>query len=748
MTEIFTLMALGAAFGWIFAKVMEPSRHDEWPKIKIEETSDIEHIRRKILKAEHKLNQGNYFEGLSIFRDLKHELTDYKDKISASEKIGIDSSIKLCIEQISESLIKQKAYTEALTLLEEALTISPDDMNILKKIVRIHLALDRKHDAVVKLQKILRIDPAFLDGYRRLGKLYLEINEREKAIKIFHDGINNFPGEERVKLEMLERIALSTPEGHSSRLSNLKLWAEELVKDRNLSKAEEVMEEARKIFPENNLLTVQLSKIQYKIGKTETVRKQLESLNSQNNLEAKYYLACTCFIQNEPDKSLKLFNQIINFERELSELTEEEKIKKLQSVEIPGDSGAEMTGTYHSLLYPSIATAGEIYRRRGMIEESEKLFLKFLEKGSNYIDEHILTFMSSLSEDFRKKGDEREHYWKSQAEKLGFAIERKKHNKDSYEDFWLKFHPSEPSQSDIIGEGGMAVVYRGTEIKTGRTVAIKKMHRQFCQDQKARSFFHNEVSALEAMSRPQPHPNIVEFIAHGISEDRFVFAMELVEGKSLRDKLLDGEINNWHQIYSIICQISEGLERAHEDEKKIVHRDLKPENILITADGTVKLTDFGICRVSSLTTSTRQHYQRTRSFVGTSYYSAPEQYPDPFDGHLPPIDHRADIYSLGCIIYELLTTQTPFVHDDPGIVGLMHQRRSLSGNNPLAIVPPSMRNPLLMEKLSLRNEEKKELDRIVMKCLQKLPLGRYQSVRELKEDFMSLGAKHLAINQT
>ena len=741
MTEIFTLMALGAAFGWIFAKAMEPSVQSEWPNIKIEEVSDIDNIRKKILKAENELNKGNYFEGLNIFRDLKHELTDYKDKISASERMGIDSSIKLCIEHISEGLIKQKVYTEALTLLEEALAISPDDMNILKKIVRIELALDRKYEAIVKLQKILRIDPAFLDGYRRLGKLYIETREREKAIKIFQDAINNFPGEERVKLEMLERIALATPEGHSARLQNLKLWAEELLRDRNLSKAEEVMEEARKIFPENNLLTVQLSKIQYKMGKTENTRKELEKINIQNNLEGKYYLGSTYFMQNEPDKALKLFNQIINFETELSQLREEEKINKLRSVEIPGDSGAEITGTYHSLLYPSIAAAGEIYRRRGMIEESEKLFLEFLEKGSNYIDEHILTFMSSLSEDFKKKGDEREHYWKSQAEKLGFAIERKKHNKDSYEDFWLRFQPSEPSPSDIIGEGGMAIVYRGRELKTGRPVAIKKMHRQFCQDQKARSFFHNEVSALEAMSRPQPHPNIVEFIAHGISEDRFVFAMELVEGKSLRDKLLDGEINNWQQIYSIICQTCDGLQRAHEDEKKIVHRDLKPENILITSDGTVKLTDFGICRVSSLTTSTRQHYQRTRSFVGTSYYSAPEQYPDPFDGNLPPIDHRADIYSLGCIIYELLTTQTPFVHDDPGIVGLMHQRRNVTGSTPQSIVPPGMRNPLLMEKLSPGKEEKKELDRIVMKCLQKLPLGRYQSVKELKEDFISACTK-------
>ena len=741
MTEIFTLMALGAAFGWIFAKAMEPSVQSEWPNIKIEEVSDIDNIRKKILKAENELNKGNYFEGLNIFRDLKHELTDYKDKISASERMGIDSSIKLCIEHISEGLIKQKVYAEALTLLEEALAISPDDMNILKKIVRIELALDRKYEAIVKLQKILRIDPAFLDGYRRLGKLYIETREREKAIKIFHDAINKFPGEERVKLEMLERIALATPEGHSARLQNLKLWAEELLRDRNLSKAEEVMEEARKIFPENNLLTVQLSKIQYKMGKTENTRKELEKINIQNNLEGKYYLGSTYFMQNEPDKALKLFNQIINFETELSQLREEEKINKLRSVEIPGDSGAEITGTYHSLLYPSIAAAGEIYRRRGMIEESEKLFLEFLEKGSNYIDEHILTFMSSLSEDFKKKGDEREHYWKSQAEKLGFAIERKKHNKDSYEDFWLRFQPSEPSPSDIIGEGGMAIVYRGTELKTGRPVAIKKMHRQFCQDQKAKSFFHNEVSALEAMSRPQPHPNIVEFIAHGISEDRFVFAMELVEGKSLRDKLLDGEINNWQQIYSIICQTCDGLQRAHEDEKKIVHRDLKPENILITSEGMVKLTDFGICRVSSLTTSTRQHYQRTRSFVGTSYYSAPEQYPDPFDGNLPPIDHRADIYSLGCIIYELLTTQTPFVHDDPGIVGLMHQRRNVTGSTPQSIVPPGMRNPLLMEKLSPGKEEKKELDRIVMKCLQKLPLGRYQSVKELKEDFISACTK-------
>ncbi|HPZ07592.1 MAG TPA: protein kinase [Candidatus Eremiobacteraeota bacterium] len=738
MTEIFTLMALGAAFGWIFAKVIEDPPGQNWPVIKVEEFPEEKRIRRKIQEAENNLNKGKYFEGLNLFRELRQELKDYKDKFSTAEKIGIDSSIKLCLEQLSESLIKQKVYTQALPLLKEACTLFPEDINLLKKMVRLNLALEQKEEAIINLEKILTLDPLFLDGYRRLGKLYMETNQREKAIKIFQESMSNFPGEPRVRLEMLERITLSTPEGHSTKLTALKAWAEELLKDKNLSKAEEVLQESLKIFPENNLLTVELSKIQYKLGKMDTVREQLEKINYQNNLEAKFYLASTYLLKNEPDRALKLFNQIIKFEREISELTQQEKIKRLQSVEIPGENDAEITGAYHSILFPALGGAGEIYRKRGMIEEAEKLFTELLQKGSTFIDEKILNYFSDLSKDFAKIQDEREHYWKKQTSNIEIIINKKKEQKDSYEDFWLKFKPVEPTPSDIIGEGGMAVVYRGIEVKTGRKVAIKKMHRQFCLDPKARSFFHNEVSALESLSRPQPHPNIVEFISHGISEDRFVFAMELVEGKSLRDKLIEGEIKSLKEIYSIVCQICTGLERAHEDEKKIVHRDLKPENILIRNDGIVKLTDFGICRVSSLTTSTRQHYQRTRSFVGTSYYSAPEQYPDPFDGRMPPIDHRADIYSLGCIIYELLTTQTPFVHDDPGIVGLMHQRRSLSGSSPQNIIPPGIRNPLLMEKLGLNNEQKAILDKIVMKCLQKLPLARYQSVKELREEFVKV----------
>jgi tetratricopeptide (TPR) repeat protein len=584
------------------------------------------------------------------------------------------------------------------------------------------------------LEKILTIDPVFLDGYRRLGKLYIETNQREKAVKIFYNSIEKFQDEPRVRLEMLERIFLSTPSEDSTKLKTLKDFTDELIRDKNLIKAEELLKDTAALLPDNKL-TVELGKIQYKLGKFDNVITQLEDLD-KNNLEGKYYLGATYFIQGNIDKSLIFFTQIIDFNEHISQLSHAEKIKRLKAVEIEGETDAITMGIYNSLLYNSIARAGEIYRRRGLIEPCEKLFLQLVENGSRNIDDTILDFFSSLSSDFSKINDEREYFWKNQITKLGQSIIKKKQSKTSYEDFWLLFSPSEPGPDDIIGEGGMAIVYRGIEVKTGRNVAIKKMHRNFCLSPEARSFFHKEVSVMETLSRPAPHPKIVEFIAHGISDDRFVFAMELVDGKSLRDKLIEGEIKNFNDIYSIIIQICAGLEKTHEEN--IIHRDLKPENILITIEGSVKLTDFGICRITSLTTSTRHNYQRTKSFVGTSYYSAPEQYPDPYDGKLPPIDNRADIYSLGCIIYEMVTTQPPFLHDDPGIVGLMHQRRSTDGKSVTEIITPGVKNPLLLERFGLNQEQIKELDRIVMKCLKKNPIARYQSVNELKEDFIKL----------
>lgn len=731
--EIFSFMAIGAALGWIVATTVT-SRVVSSGNVRIIEQSEVNKIREKIKKAEMFLNEGSYFEGLTLFRELRKELENYKDKVTGTERKGIDSSIKLCIEQISEGLIKQKVYKEAINLLEEELAIFPQDVELMKKIVRVNLAMDNKNEAITYLEKIIALDNMFLDGYRRLGKLYLETNRREKAVKIFYNAIDQFPDEPRVRIEMLERIFLSTPSEDSAKLKTLKDFTDELIRDKNLIKAEELLKDTAKLVSDSRL-TVELGKIQYKLGKFDNVITQLENME-KHNLEGKYYLGATHFIQGNIDKALIFFTEIIDFNNMISTLPNEEKIKHLKAVELEGETDSIVTGLYNSILYNSMARAGEIYRRRGLIEDCEKLFLQLLEHGSRYIDDTIIEFFSALSSDFGKKNDEREHFWKNQITQSGQAIVKKKQSKTSYEDFWLLFSPSEPGADDIIGEGGMAIVYRGTELKTGRKVAIKKMHRNFCLSPEARSFFHKEVSVMERLSRPVPHPNIVEFIAHGICDDRFVFAMELVEGKSLRDKLIEGEITTFEDMYSIIIQICAGLEKTHEEH--IVHRDLKPENILVTTEGNVKLTDFGISRITSLTTSTRHNYQRTRSFVGTSYYSAPEQYPDPYDGKLPPIDNRADIYSLGCIIYEMVTTQPPFLHDDPGIVGLMHQRRSIEGKSVTEIITPGLKNPLLLEHLGLNQEEIKELDRIVMKCLKKNPIARYQSVNELKEDFIKL----------
>jgi len=484
LTELFTLIALGAAFGWIFSRIADPPLPSPdkkaWPDIKVYD--ETEKIRGKIRKAEEELNNNNYFSGLQLFKELREELKGYKDKFSRAEKMGIDSSIKLCLEQVAESLLKQKVYKEALSLLREALTISPEDTNILKKVIRINLLLEENEEAIKNLETLLTVEPLFLDGYRRLGRLYMEKEETEKAIKIFQRAIDNFPEEKRVRSEMLERIALSTPRTHSAKLKTLKLWTEDLIKEKNFPRAGEVVKEALEIFPENISLKIDMGKINYEMGHLDKAIEEFETIkdNCPENLETKYYMGATYFQQNQIDRALTYLNQILNFEKTLTFLSYEEKIKRLEGVEIPGKSRAEILGSYNSLLYPAMIMAGEIYRRRGMLEEAEEIFHKVMEEGNKYIDTGGVEFFSNLSKDFGRRKDEREHYWKIKSEELGQSIQKKHKEKTTFEDFWLRFQPSEPGEKDVIGEGGMAIVYKGLEINTGREVAIKKMHRQFC----------------------------------------------------------------------------------------------------------------------------------------------------------------------------------------------------------------------------------------------------------------------------
>ncbi|HEX9656572.1 MAG TPA: protein kinase [Bacteroidota bacterium] len=247
-----------------------------------------------------------------------------------------------------------------------------------------------------------------------------------------------------------------------------------------------------------------------------------------------------------------------------------------------------------------------------------------------------------------------------------------------------------------LGEGGMGVVYKAEDTKLDRMVALKFLpsHLNASEDDKKR--FIQEAKAASAMN----HPNICTIYSIEEHEDQIFIAMEFVDGRTLRQRK---ETTSLKQAIEMGIQIADGLAAAHE--KGIVHRDIKPENIMIRKDGIVQIMDFGLAKLRGVSRLTKEG-----STVGTAGYMSPEQ----VQGQ--DADHRSDIFSLGALIYELLTGQLPFkgVHE----TAIMYEVVNVDAVPPSAVVP----------------EIEPELDRIVLECLQKEPDERCQSAKEVSKD--------------
>ncbi|MCC6782833.1 MAG: serine/threonine protein kinase, partial [Planctomycetes bacterium] len=239
----------------------------------------------------------------------------------------------------------------------------------------------------------------------------------------------------------------------------------------------------------------------------------------------------------------------------------------------------------------------------------------------------------------------------------------------------------------LVGRGGMAAVYEAVQTKLERKVALKVMLPALAQDEKAGERFLREARALASLS----HPNVLGVHEVGESGGWFWMITEFVDGANLRQIMELGR-SSPAEALRIIPQICEGLQYAHE--RGVVHRDLKPENVLVDAQGNVKLADFGLAKVQK---SEGEHTLTRASMVfGTPAYMAPEQWRG-----AAAVDHRADIYSLGVMLYELLTGELPVGRFEPA---------------------------------STRAGVAKRLDRVIDKALATEPAQRYQSARELERD--------------
>ncbi len=251
----------------------------------------------------------------------------------------------------------------------------------------------------------------------------------------------------------------------------------------------------------------------------------------------------------------------------------------------------------------------------------------------------------------------------------------------------------------LIGSGGMADVYKATDNLLGRTVAVKILHPQFAKDEIFIARFRQEAQAAANLNQQ----NIVNVYDWGIEDSTYYLVMEYVEGRDLKDIILQGGALLPERAVEIAIAICVALEAAHAHG--VVHRDIKPQNIIVTYDNQIKVMDFGIARTTGGSAMTQ-----TGTIMGTAQYISPEQ------AQGRPADPRSDLYSLGVVLYEMLTGKPPFDGDNPVSIAYKHVRE-----DPL---PPSMINPDISP----------ELEAVVMKALAKNPENRYQSATEMQSD--------------
>ena len=256
-----------------------------------------------------------------------------------------------------------------------------------------------------------------------------------------------------------------------------------------------------------------------------------------------------------------------------------------------------------------------------------------------------------------------------------------------------------------IGRGGMGSVYKARQISLNRYVAIKILPRNLSNDDEFVERFDIEAKAVASLI----HQNIIQMYSKGVMEDgTHYFAMEYVDGEDLSFKIKSGVRFSEKKIIDIIIQACQGLESSWR--RNIIHRDIKPGNLIITKDGVLKIADFGLVKCTEAT----KKLTRTNVYLGTVHYSSPEQ------GEGKPLDHRADIYSLGIVLYQLLTNKVPFEGETPSSVIYKHVYE--------APVSPKNINPNLSP----------QIEAVVLKAIAKRPDDRYQNIVEFREALESV----------
>ena len=251
---------------------------------------------------------------------------------------------------------------------------------------------------------------------------------------------------------------------------------------------------------------------------------------------------------------------------------------------------------------------------------------------------------------------------------------------------------------EVIGTGGMAVVYKARCHRLNRLVAIKILKDDLSQDSEFRRRFHAESQAVAMLS----HPNIMSVYDVSTTEEADYIVMELIDGITLKQYMEKKGVLNWKETLHFAIQIAKALEHAHS--RGIVHRDIKPHNVMVLKNGSVKVTDFGIARIMSKSNTL------TKEALGSVHYISPEQ------AKGGRVDNRSDLYSLGVVMYEMMTGRAPYDGESPVSVAIQH----INGGAPM----PSTLNPNIPG----------GLEQIIMRLMEVDPNKRYPTATALLYD--------------
>lgn len=251
---------------------------------------------------------------------------------------------------------------------------------------------------------------------------------------------------------------------------------------------------------------------------------------------------------------------------------------------------------------------------------------------------------------------------------------------------------------DFIGQGGMSLVYRAVDIRTGHSVAIKILKTEYNSDKEFLERFQREAQAASLMA----HHNIVNLLDVGVEGEHRYLVLEYVSGNTLKEIIRQKGRLNTNTAVQIAIRILSALQHAHDNG--IIHRDIKPQNVLVHSDGHVKVADFGIARMTNTFTISKGD-----TVVGSVHYSSPEQ------ARGSTVEFTSDIYSMGVVLYEMLTGNVPFMGDTPVSVAMQH----------INAEPPPITD--------FAPETPPAVVAVVMKALEKNPKKRFQSAREMAD---------------